>query len=142
MENVSDNLSENDVVQYLASIGVSDEEVGDALRYAISWLRVMVCHHNPVTAQKAQVTLNGIKTTPADLSTPQDTIEPGWWEAPPADNLSAPSQNKQKQLISTTALPPVAGPSTLMYTYPPPEPRVLLPYSISSPSDSSLRGKQ
>jgi len=126
----------------LASIGVSDEEVGDALRYAISWLRAMVCHHNPVTAQEAQVTLDAIKTTPTDPSVPQDIIEPGWWEAPPADNLSAPSQNKQKQLISTTALPPVAGPSTLMYTYPPPEPRVLLPYSISSPSDSSLRGKQ
>jgi hypothetical protein len=98
----------------------------------------MVHHHNPVMAQEAQAMLNAIRTTPADLNAPQDTIEPGWWEAPPENTSSVPSQNKQKQLISTTTLPPVVGPSTLMYTYPPPEPWVLLPYSISGPSTQTL----
>ena len=135
---MSDNLLDNDVIQHLASIGVSDKEVGDALRYATSWLRVMVHHHNPVMAQEAQAMLNAIRTTPADLNVPQDTIEPGWWEAPPENTSSVPSQNKQKQLISTTTLPPVVGPLTLMYTYPPPEPWVLLPYSISGPSTQTL----
>ena len=89
---MSDNFSDEEAIQHLATIGVTNEEVRDTIQYATSWLRAIASLNNATSSPEAHEVLETIRTTPSDPSTPQKAIEPHWWSAPLESISTVPHQ--------------------------------------------------
>jgi hypothetical protein len=83
MPSVTDNITLEDVVRHLASIGVSDTEVREAYHYGIGWVTSNSESRREEEAAASSDVLQRLRLLPSP--SPEDSplkTEPQWWFAP------------------------------------------------------------